>query len=111
MATLIPALSDRGAAINEHHCAGRERGTKLRYWRGGLRDGPRTRYARHPIVGDDVVIYAGATILGRVTIGAGATIGGNVWLLSDVPPDSIVTQPEAIRLSRAEGDRLREALT
>jgi len=72
---------------------------------------PRDRYARHPIVEDDVVIYAGATILGRVSIGRGTTIGGNVWLLSDVPPDSIVTQPEAIRLSRAEGDRLREALT
>ena len=72
---------------------------------------PRDRYARHPIVEDDVVIYAGATILGRVSIGRAATIGGNVWLLSDVPPGSIVTQPEAIRLGRAEGDRLREALT
>ena len=55
----------------------------------------RTRFARHPIVEDDVVIYAGATILGRVTIGRGATIGGNVWLLSDVPPDAVVVQPEA----------------
>jgi serine O-acetyltransferase len=72
---------------------------------------PRDRYARHPIVEDDVVIYAGATILGRVSIGRGTTIGGNVWLLSDVPPDSIVTQPEAIQLSRAEAERLREALT
>ena len=35
---------------------------------------------RHPIVEDDVVIYAGATILGRITIGRGSTIGGNVWL-------------------------------
>ena len=42
--------------------------------------------ARHPIVEDDVVIYAGATILGRVTIGHGSTIGGNVWLTRDVPP-------------------------
>jgi len=48
--------------------------------------------ARHPIVEDDVVIYAGATILGRVTIGHGSTIGGNVWLTRDVPPNSIVTQ-------------------
>ena len=77
---------------------------------GATELGPRDRYARHPIVEDDVVIYAGATILGRVTIGRAATIGGNVWLLSDVPPDSIVTQPEAIRLSRAEAERLREAL-
>jgi serine O-acetyltransferase len=47
---------------------------------------------RHPIVEDDVVIYAGATILGRVTIGRGSTIGGNVWLTHDVPAGSNVTQ-------------------
>ncbi|NYT36522.1 serine acetyltransferase [Allopusillimonas soli] len=47
---------------------------------------------RHPIVEDDVVIYAGATILGRVTLGRGCTIGGNVWLIDDVPPGSHVTQ-------------------
>ena len=41
---------------------------------------------RHPIVEDDVVIYAGATILGRITIGRGSTIGGNVWLTRSVPP-------------------------
>ncbi|MNC15072.1 serine O-acetyltransferase [Pseudomonas linyingensis] len=47
---------------------------------------------RHPIVEDDVVIYAGATILGRITIGAGSSIGGNVWLTRSVPPGSNVTQ-------------------
>ncbi|WP_314408781.1 serine O-acetyltransferase EpsC [Pseudomonas kuykendallii] len=47
---------------------------------------------RHPIVEDDVVIYAGATILGRITIGQGSTIGGNVWLTRSVPADSNVTQ-------------------
>jgi serine O-acetyltransferase len=47
---------------------------------------------RHPIIEDDVVIYAGATVLGRVTIGEGAVIGGNVWLTRDVPPGSRVTQ-------------------
>jgi len=47
---------------------------------------------RHPIVEDDVVIYAGATILGRIVIGQGSTIGGNVWLTEDVPPNSFVTQ-------------------
>lgn len=47
---------------------------------------------RHPIVEDDVVIYAGATILGRVTIGRGSTIGGNVWLTRNVPPGSNITQ-------------------
>lgn len=48
--------------------------------------------ARHPIVEDDVVIYAGATILGRVTLGRGATIGGNVWITDDVAPGASVTQ-------------------
>lgn len=47
---------------------------------------------RHPIVEDDVVIYAGATILGRVTLGRGCTIGGNVWLINDVAAGSHVTQ-------------------
>jgi serine O-acetyltransferase len=37
-------------------------------------------------------INAGATILGRITIGRGSTIGGNVWITRDVPPDSRVTQ-------------------
>jgi serine O-acetyltransferase len=48
--------------------------------------------ARHPIVEDDVVIYAGATILGRITIGRGTIIGGNVWLTRSVPPGSVITQ-------------------
>ncbi|MBC8056800.1 MAG: serine acetyltransferase [Rhizobiales bacterium] len=48
--------------------------------------------ARHPIVEDEVVIYAGATILGRVTIGHGSTIGGNVWLTRSVPPGSRIAQ-------------------
>ena len=47
---------------------------------------------RHPVVEDDVIIYSGATILGRVTIGKGAVIGGNVWLTRDVPPGTRVTQ-------------------
>jgi serine O-acetyltransferase len=47
---------------------------------------------RHPIVEDDVVIYAGATILGRIVIGSGSIIGGNVWLTHSVPSCSIITQ-------------------
>ncbi|MES3025573.1 MAG: serine O-acetyltransferase EpsC [Pseudomonadota bacterium] len=50
--------------------------------------------ARHPIVEDDVVIYAGATVLGRITIGRGSTIGGNVWLTQSVPPNSNITQAQ-----------------
>lgn len=64
--------------------------------------GPRERFARHPIVEDNVVIYAGATILGRVTIGAGSIIGGNVWLLEDVPPGSVVVQPGAVTLAASD---------
>ncbi len=51
--------------------------------------------SRHPIVEDDVVIYAGATILGRITIGRGSSIGGNVWLTHSVPPGSHVTQADS----------------
>jgi serine O-acetyltransferase len=45
---------------------------------------------RHPIVEDDVVIYSGATVLGRVTIGRESVIGANVWITRDVPPRSVV---------------------
>jgi serine O-acetyltransferase len=50
---------------------------------------------RHPIIEDDVVIYAGATVLGRITIGRGSSIGGNVWLTHSVPPASNITQAKA----------------
>jgi len=53
---------------------------------------PKKGIPRHPIVEDDVVVYAGATILGRITIGRGSSIGGNVWLTRSVPPFSRVTQ-------------------
>ncbi|CAN5194761.1 serine O-acetyltransferase [soil metagenome] len=46
---------------------------------------------RHPIVEDNVIIYSGATILGRVTIGKGAVIGGNVWITDNVPPGTTVS--------------------
>ena len=52
---------------------------------------------RHPHVQDDVVIYAGATVLGRVTIGKGASIGGNVWVTHDVAPGAQVTQARSQR--------------
>lgn len=47
---------------------------------------------RHPIVEDDVVIYAGATILGRITLGKGTIIGGNVWVTHSLAPGSLITQ-------------------
>lgn len=58
---------------------------------------------RHPIVEDDVVIYAGATVLGRVTIGRGATIGGNVWITENVAPGARVTQAQNQRRSFGNG--------
>ena len=57
---------------------------------------------RHPILEDNVVVYAGATILGRVTIGAGAMIGGNVWITSDVPKGSKVVQQRSTSLASAD---------
>jgi serine O-acetyltransferase len=59
--------------------------------------------ARHPVVEDDVVIYAGATILGRVTLGKGAVIGGNVWITDDVPPGASVTQASLQNAPKAGG--------
>ncbi len=51
---------------------------------------------RHPIVEDDVVIYAGSTVLGRVTVGRGSVIAGNVWLMHDVPPGSHIRQAHTL---------------
>lgn len=49
-------------------------------------DGSLTKgIARHPVLQDNVTVYAGATILGRITIGKGAVIGGNMWITHDVP--------------------------
>lgn len=50
---------------------------------------------RHPILEDDVIIYSGATVLGRITIGKGSEIGGNVWITESVPPRTKVMQPKA----------------
>jgi serine O-acetyltransferase len=49
---------------------------------------------RHPIIEDDVIIYAGATILGRVTIGRGSVVGGNVWLTRSLPAGSRIASVE-----------------
>jgi serine O-acetyltransferase len=57
---------------------------------------------RHPIVEDDVIIYSGATVLGRIKVGAGSVIGGNVWLTHSVPAGSRINQTEA-QQSQYEG--------
>lgn len=58
---------------------------------------------RHPVVEDDVVICAGATLLGRITIGKGATIGGNVWVTRSVPSGSHITQARPLHDTFEDG--------
>jgi serine O-acetyltransferase len=60
---------------------------------------------RHPVIEDDVTIYSGATILGRVTIGRGSVIGGNVWLTKGLPPESRISQsrPKTQRFENGGG--------
>ncbi len=48
---------------------------------------------RHPILEDNVIVYSNASILGRITIGKGAVIGGNIWVTHDVPAGASITQP------------------
>ena len=78
-------------------------GARVRLYQGvtlGARNFPRDErgavknLARHPILEDDVVVYAGATILGRITIGRGSVIGGNVWITRSLPANSSVTQAQ-----------------
>jgi serine O-acetyltransferase len=45
---------------------------------------------RHPSLGDDVVVGAGAKVLGPITIGPGARIGSNAVVVKDVPPGATV---------------------
>ena len=62
---------------------------------------------RHPTIGNDVVIYANATILGGNTvIGDGSIIGGNVWLTSSVPPRSVVQFSSTVAQRPSDDDGL-----
>ena len=65
---------------------------------------------RHPILGNNVTVYAGAKILGRIRVGDGAVIGGNVWVTSDVPAGAKLTQSRAHRdkVAKNEGQVTRE---
>ncbi len=56
----------------------------------------------HPLVEDNVVIYADATILGRITIGKGSIVGGNVWWTRSVPPGSRITQARSRHAAASE---------
>lgn len=58
---------------------------------------------RHPIIEDNVTIYANSTILGRITVGKNSVIGGNIWLTHSVPPGSRILQRRAMPSSFTEG--------
>lgn len=59
---------------------------------------------RHPIIGDNVIIYSNATILGRVNIGANAVIGGNIWVTDDVAEGEKLVQAKANNILRFKSD-------
>lgn len=59
---------------------------------------------RHPIIGDNVVIYSNATILGRVTIGDNAVVGGNIWVTTDVPAGERLVQAKSKQHTKIERD-------
>lgn len=51
---------------------------------------------RHPIIEDNVTIYSNTSVLGRITIGEGSVIGGNIWLTHSVPPHSKILQSRVV---------------
>lgn len=52
---------------------------------------------RHPILEDDVIVYSNATILGRITIGKGTVIGGNLWVTESTEPGEHLVQAKKRR--------------
>jgi serine O-acetyltransferase len=58
---------------------------------------------RHPIVEDNVIIYSNATVLGRITIGCGSIVGGNVCITNDLKPNSKVIQLKAREIGFSDG--------
>lgn len=64
---------------------------------------------RHPTIGDDVIIYPGATILGDIEVGSGSVIGGNVVLMESCPPNTTILAkpPETVIRPRDPSRRAR----
>lgn len=58
---------------------------------------------RHPIIEDNVTIYSNASVLGRITIGHDAVIGGNVWVTDNVPPYGRILQRRPVEASFTGG--------
>ncbi len=48
---------------------------------------------RHPIIGDNVIVYSNTTLLGRISIGESARIGANMWITEDVPAGQSLSRP------------------
>ncbi|MBR5101902.1 MAG: serine acetyltransferase, partial [Muribaculaceae bacterium] len=59
---------------------------------------------RHPIIGDNVIIYSNATILGRVTVGDNAVVGGNIWITTNVAAGERLIQAKANNIVRLKND-------
>ena len=59
---------------------------------------------RHPIIGNNVVIYSNATILGRIMIGDNAVVGGNIWVTTDVAPGERLIQAKSKQHTKIEKD-------
>ncbi|MFI3240593.1 MAG: serine acetyltransferase [Bacteroidales bacterium] len=57
---------------------------------------------RHPMIGDNVVIYSNASILGRINIGANSVVGGNVWVTEDLAEGSTLLQAKANNIIKSK---------
>ena len=60
---------------------------------------------RHPIIGDNVVIYSNTSVLGRIHIGNNAVIGGNIWLTTNVADGEKLSQAKADNILRLKQDQ------
>jgi serine O-acetyltransferase len=67
------------------------------------KDGHPIDVPRHPILEDNITVYSNSSILGRITIGKGTIVGGNIWLTHSVPPNSRILQMKAIELDLTDG--------
>ncbi len=93
MAVVIGETAEVGANVTLYH------GVTL----GGT---SMSKGKRHPTVSDNVVVGAGAKVLGAITIGADSRIGANAVVVRSVPPNSVVTGVPGHAVSR---DRPRVA--
>ena len=79
-----------GAQIGHHFTI--DHGTGVKSFPCDEQGNPIKGIPRHPILEDNVIVYSNATILGRITIGEGATIGGNIWVTESVPAGARIVQ-------------------